>query len=150
MLRRKLGRFILATSAVGEGSPSASEILSLYKEQGAVEKGFRFLKDKSFHTSEIYLKREERIEGLMLLMTIALAIYNLAEEELREVLSKSGESIPDPNRRPMKNPTVRRLFQIFSRVSITILEESGRRIAQVMNFNETHKRALSLLGVNFK
>ena len=150
ILRSKCGRFILATSAVGETAPGAEEILGLYKEQGAVEKGFRFLKDKSFHAAEIYLKREERIEGLMFLMTIALAVYNLAEKELREVLSASGESIPAPGGKPMKNPTLDRLFHLFARVTVLVGEECGKRTHRVMNLNDTLKRMLALFGKNFE
>ncbi|SMG44615.1 IS1634 family transposase, partial [Dethiosulfovibrio salsuginis] len=149
-LRNKLGRFILATSAVGEGSPSAEEILSTYKDQSSVEKGFRFLKDPSFHASEIYLKRQERIEGLMLLMVFALVVYNLAEMELREKLSKAGESIPDPNGKPMKSPTLKRLFGIFSRISVLVLQDEATKAMQVMNLKDTHKRVLCLFGRDFE
>lgn len=149
-LRNKLGRFILATSAVGEGSPSAEEILSTYKDQSSVEKGFRFLKDSSFHASEIYLKRQERIEGLMLLMVFALVVYNLAEMELREKLSKAGESIPDPNGKPMKSPTLKRLFGIFSRISVLVLQDEATKAMQVMNLKDTHKRVLCLFGRDFE
>ncbi|MEA1894831.1 MAG: transposase [Euryarchaeota archaeon] len=51
--REKLGRLILATN---DTSLTADEILSYYKSQSTVERGFWFLKDKSFHVSEVYLK----------------------------------------------------------------------------------------------
>ncbi len=149
-LRNKLGRFILATTATGPEAPSAEEILALYKEQGAVERGFRFIKDSSFHASEIYLKKEERIEGLMFLMTIALVIYNLAEKELREKLAASGESIPDPKGKPMKTPTLKRLFHLFFRVSIIVSQEEEKRTLRVMNLNDTHRRVLALFGKDFE
>lgn len=149
-LRNKLGRFILATSAVGEGSPTAEEILSIYKEQSSVEKGFRFLKDSSFHASDIYLEKQERIEGLMLLMVFALVVYNLAEMELRDKLSKAGESIPDPQGKPMKSPTLKRLFRVFSRISVLVLQDETTKAMEVMNLKDTHKRVLSLLGRNFE
>jgi len=149
-LRAKLGRFILATSATGPEAPSAEKVLALYKEQGSVERGFRFLKDPSFRASEIYLKKEERIEGLMLLMTMALVIYNLAEKELRQKLAASGESIPDPKGKPMKTPTLKRLFWLFSRISILVFQEEEKRTLRVMNLNDTHRRVLGLFGKEFE
>ncbi|AKB50201.1 Mobile element protein [Methanosarcina barkeri str. Wiesmoor] len=46
--RTKLGRFILATNDL-ELTPD--QLLKYYKEQGTVEREFRFLKDKSFRVS---------------------------------------------------------------------------------------------------
>ncbi len=57
--RKKLGRFVLASNKT-DLEPEV--MLSYYKGQQTVERGFRFLKDKSFHVSEVYLKNEERIE----------------------------------------------------------------------------------------
>lgn len=65
----------------------------------------------------------------MFLMTIALAVYNPAEEELRKVLSASGESIPAPGEKPMKKPTLDRLFHLFTRVTVLVGEEDGKRSA---------------------
>ena len=69
--REKLGRFILATNDL---CLTADEILSYYKSQSTVERGFRFLKDKSFHVSEVYLKKESRIEALAMIMVLCLAL----------------------------------------------------------------------------
>jgi transposase len=40
-----------------------AEMLSTYKSQQAVEKGFRFLKSPDFLTSAIYQKKPERTEA---------------------------------------------------------------------------------------
>ena len=90
-LRHKLGRFILATT---DTTLSPEQILDRYKEQGAVERGFRFLKDPSFRTTEVYLKNEERIEGLLFLMVLALLVYNLAEKDLRPFLCRPEKAFP--------------------------------------------------------
>lgn len=52
--RRKLGRFVLATNDL---DLSPDTLLMYYKGQSAVERGFRFLKDKSFQVAEIFLKK---------------------------------------------------------------------------------------------
>ena len=56
--RQNLGRFVLATN---DRDLSPDELLANYKEQGTVERGFRFLKDPSFWVVEIYLKKPSRI-----------------------------------------------------------------------------------------
>ena len=54
---QQLGLFILATNDI-DGSLSMAEMLSTYKSQQAVEKGFRFLKSPDFLTSAFYLKSQ--------------------------------------------------------------------------------------------
>ena len=77
-------------------------------------------------------------------------IYNLAEKELREKLAASGESIPDPKGKPMKTPTLKRLFHLFFRVSIIVSQEEEKRTLRVMNLNDTHRRVLALFGKDFE
>jgi transposase len=48
-------RFILASN---DFTLEAEKMLEYYKNQSKVEKGFRFIKDKSFSVSEVYLKNE--------------------------------------------------------------------------------------------
>ena len=54
--------------------------------QDAVERGFRFIKDKSFQCNRIYLKTPQRIDALMMVMTLSLLVYNLGQHHLREQL----------------------------------------------------------------
>jgi len=74
--RRILGRFVLATNDL---ELSADELLANYKGQGAVERGFRFLKDKSFRVAEVFLKKISRIQALAMVMVLCLFIYALTE-----------------------------------------------------------------------
>jgi transposase len=53
---RTKGRFIVATNELDPTKLSAQEMLFNYKEQQAVERGFRFLKDPFFMTSSVFLK----------------------------------------------------------------------------------------------
>ena len=89
--RRNLGRFVLARDKV-DLDPEV--MLNYYKGQQAVERGFRFLKDKSFHVSEVYLKKEERIEALCMIMVLSLLIYSFAEWKLRQELKETEQTIP--------------------------------------------------------
>jgi len=81
--RQKLGRFVLASNDL---DLDPETMLNYYKGQQVVESGFRFLKDKSFHASEFFLKKEERIESLAMIMVLCLLIYSYAEWKLRRKL----------------------------------------------------------------
>ena len=88
--RRVLGRFALATNDL---DLSPDELLANYKEQGAVECGFRFLKDKSFRVAEVFLKKTSRIQALAMVMVLCLFIYALTEFRLRRELERTGETV---------------------------------------------------------
>jgi len=75
-------------------------MLNYYKGQQVVERGFRFLKDKKFHVSEVFLKKEERIESLSMIMVLCLLVYAYAEWKLREKLRETGYSVPSQLKKP--------------------------------------------------
>jgi transposase len=56
-----------------------ANMLSTYKKQQGVERGFRFIKDPLFHLSGIFLKKPERIDALMMVMTLCLMVYNAGQ-----------------------------------------------------------------------
>ena len=48
------------------------------------KRGFRFLKDPWFMVDDFYLKKPERIEALVVIMTLTLYVYNYGEHKLRK------------------------------------------------------------------
>ena len=122
-LNRK-GRFILATNDLDKESFSDERMLEEYKEQQNVEQGFRFLKDPWFMVDSIFLKSPKRIEALMMIMTLCLMVYNLAQYRLREALKAENETLPNQINKPIQNPTLRWIFQIMEGISVVKLYEN--------------------------
>jgi len=141
--RQKLGRFVLASSDLNLDSET---MLNYYKGQQVVERGFRFLKDKKFHVSEVFLKKEERIESLSMIMVLCLLIYAYAEWKLREKLKETGHSVPNQLKKPTKKPTMRWVFYNFMRVTQIIVTDGKRVLSQVVKLNNTQDLILRLLG----
>jgi len=108
--KSKLGRFILATNDLNLDS---NTILSHYRGQQTVERGFRFLKDKSFRVAEVYLKKLQRIESLATIMVLTLMIYSLAEWRIRKRLREMGETIPNQLKKPTQRPTFKWIVFLF-------------------------------------
>ena len=50
---------------------SATEVITASKGQSHVDRGFRFLKDPLFFVSSLFLTKPNRIEGLLMVMTLA-------------------------------------------------------------------------------
>lgn len=108
-----LGRFVLATNDL---EMPADELLSNYKGQISVERGFRFLNDKSFAISEVFLKKIGRIEALGMLMVLMLAVYSLGEYQLRQRLAERNASVPNQLGKPTSKPTLKWVLTFFDGV----------------------------------
>ena len=141
--RQKLGRFVLASNKM---DLDAETMLSNYKGQQNVEHGFRFLKDKSFHVAEIFLKKEERIQSLSMIMVLTLLIYAFGEWFLRKKLSETGTTVLNQLKKPTQKPTMRWVFQIFMGVIHTVLIEDGKVVKTIVNLNQEQMTILKLLG----
>lgn len=145
--RQKLGRFVLASNDL---DLDPETMLNYYKGQQTVERGFRFLKDKSFHVSEVFLKKEERIEALSMIMVLCLLIYSYAEWKLREKLKEMGQSVPNQLKKPTQKPTMRWVFQLFMRVTLIIVTDNRKVASLQVNLNKTQDLILRLLGRDCK
>ena len=145
--REKLGRFILATNDTGL---TADEILSYYKSQSTVERGFRFLKDKSFHVSEVYLKKESRIEALAMIMVLCLFIYSIAQQTLRQRLKETGKFVRNQVNKPVQNPTMRWVFFLFRGITEATIRLGGASERGLSNMTEELWDILSLMGEEYE
>lgn len=145
--RKRLGRFVLASNDI-DLEPEV--MLDYYKGQQTVERGFRFLKDKCFHVSEIYLKKEERIEALCMIMVLSLLIYSFAEWKLRERLKETGLAVPDQLNKPTQRPTMRWVFEMFMGVIQSVVVDRGRIIKVIVNLDSSQTTILRLMGKECK
>jgi transposase len=119
---KRLGRFVLATNDM---TMSGYEILSVYKDQMHVERGFHFLKNKSFLVSETYVKKPQRIEALSFIMVLCLMVYSLLEYRLRQGLEKQNKTIPNRLGKPTARPTLQWAFSFFSAIAEARLLVAG-------------------------
>ena len=62
------------------------EVISGYKGQGSVEREFRFLKSTELFVSSLFVKKPSRIVGLLMVMTLALLVYSVAQRRMRKQL----------------------------------------------------------------
>lgn len=140
---KKLGRFVLATNDL---DLSPDTLLDYYKGQGAVERGFRFLKDKSFRVAEVFLKKNSRIQALAMIMVLCLFIYSMVEFRLRQALECTGETIISQTKKQTQRPTLKWVFFLFRRVrEFTVIVED-KRITKIANLTKDLRKILGLLG----
>lgn len=139
--------FIIATNQLDCQSLSDEELISTYKDQQKVERGFRFLKDPMFMASTLFLKSPKRIMALMMVMTLCLLVYAALEHRIREVLREHNETFPDQKGKPITNPTARWVFQFFSGIYVLVIAQLQ---VLVLNLNDHHATLLRLLGERYE
>lgn len=146
------GRFILATNDLDYSKTTDENILSEYKEQQSVERGFRFFKDPWFMVDKVFLKSPKRIAALGMVMTLCLLVYNYAQYTLRTQLQEKKETIPNQLGKQIDNPTMRWVFQMFSGISIVRIWDQIHEttIEVISNLNKWTKRVIACLGPRTK
>jgi transposase len=143
--REHAGRFILASN---DTSIAPETMLEYYKEQSSVERGFRFLKDTRFHVSEVYLKNENRIAALSMLMVLCLLLYSVAEWLLRKILKEHNATVMNPRNKPTARPTMKRVFFLFRRVRQVLERVDSTVHCRLLNVNDEIIRISGLLGAD--
>jgi transposase len=146
--RRSFGKFILATNELNPQTLSTQGMLSHYKEQGvSVERGFRFLKDPIFFAHSLFLKSPARIMALIMVMTVALLVFSLAERQLRLRLKEENASVRSQTGKPTQSPTMRWVFQMFEGIDLLLILKDGQMVSQqVLNLKPDHLKIIRLLG----
>lgn len=136
------GLFILATNDCAK-TLTMDKMLTLYKSQQSVEKGFRFLKSPDFLTSSLYLKKPERIEALLMIMTCCLMIYAALEHKIRQELKAQNLHFPDMKKKPTQRPTARWVFFCFQGIHVLSIDGNQRHVT---NLQDRHRIILKCLG----
>ena len=135
------GRFILGTNAKVEELKD-EEVLETYREQGQVERGFKFIKDNAFEVSSVFLKSPKRINALMAIMTLCLMVYGISQHHMREHLKKKEETIPNLIGKEVKKPSMKMIYTKF--INVQILKAGKRR--RVTNMNKELERIVKIYG----
>ena len=132
-MRMAAGCFVLLTNVAKEGecAADAREILSLYKEQHGVEQNFAFLKDPAV-VNAIFLKTEERIEALGLILLISLLIWRLIERSLRKHVEETARPLTGWDNKPTTRPTALMVTSKFKNLTV-IRIGSQRRLNRPLN-----------------
>ena len=144
--RNQTGVFILATNDLSE-TLTMAELLATYKAQQNVERGFRFLKSPEFLTSSLYLKKPERIEALLMVMTCSLMIYAALEHRIRQGLVAQNRSVADMKKKPTQQPTARWIFLRFGGIHEYRLGDAPPQVTEITGDQQI---ILDVLGERYR
>jgi transposase len=123
-----------------------TEVIHAYKAQAGVEGGFRFLKAPLFFVSSLFVKKPSRIQGLLMVMTLALLVYSLTQRRLRQQLTEHHDTIPNQIHQPTERPTLRWVFQLLEGIHRVRVMVQGQVHDVIEGLNEVQIKILRLFG----
>jgi transposase len=122
------------------------ELLEHYRQQNQVEQGFRFLKDPTFFTAALFVKKPARLQALLMVMTLALLVYAVTERRLRRTLKTQQETLPNQINQPTATPTLRWVFQLLEGIHRVHLFINGQWSILIEGISDLRRRILCLFG----
>jgi transposase len=119
-----------------------------YRGQYQIEQGWSRLKGCPLSLTPMFLATDNRMEGLVLLLSLALRVLTLLGWVVRKKLEESGEALKgvypaQPGRRT-KTPSAEMLLKVFRGISLTFVELAGQISKHVTPLNPLQKRLLEL------
>jgi transposase len=143
--QRPMGWRVYASNQVG--LPLAGVVLG-YRGQYHIEGDWSRLKGKPLSLEPMYLKDQERMAGLVLLLMLAVRVLTLLEWQVRQGLQNSGEKLrgiyPGQPGRRTNTPSAELLLGAFQGISLTFVEAAGQLSLHLTPLNPLQQRLLAL------
>jgi transposase len=137
--------FVLGTN-IGANELSDAAVIAAYKRQSRVEGDFRFLKDPLFFVASLFVKKPCRIQGLLMVMTLALLVYSVAQRRLRQQLAHHNETVPNQINQPTASPTLRWVFQLLDGIHRVRVTVQGQVYVLIEGLTDIQRKVLRLFG----
>jgi transposase len=101
-----------------------------YRDQYHIENDWARLKGRPLSLTPMYLTSEQRMMGLVLLLSIVLRLLTLLEWVVRKKLDDSGEKLkgvyPGQPGRQTNRTSAEMLLKVFKGISLSVIEVAGR------------------------
>ena len=114
--------------------------------QDLVVMGFGFLKSPLCFTSSLFVEKPSRLVGLMMVMTLALLVYSVAQRRLRKALEQAKETIPSQIKQPTRRPTMRWVFQCLEGINRVVIKTKGSLKIFINGLNDLRRKIFRLMG----
>ena len=142
---REMGWQVYGTNAL---ALALSPVVWAYRGQYRIEDDWSRLKGRSLGLTPVYLQDEERIQGLVYLLSLALRVLSLVEWVVRERLRQErarlqGIYAGQPGRKTDR-PGAELLLEVMKTISLSVVEVDGRIHALLSPLTAVRKRLLEL------
>jgi len=144
--KQRLGWRVYATT-----QPSSLAVaIKAYRGQYVIEGQFGRFKGRALSLTPLFLQSDERVTGLIRLLSLALRVLILVEFVVRRQLAKTEGQIaglyPWQARRTTATPTAELILRAFRGISLTVIKGAGQVRAFLSPLSRLQERLLELLG----
>jgi transposase len=127
---------------------SLSAAVWTYREEWRVEHSFHLLKDAPLSIAPMFVQRDDQIQGLTHLLSLAVRVLTLLEFVARRALQRTqtqltGLYAQNPKQATAK-PTTKRLLQAFANITLTIIQFSDRTVRHITPLSQLQEQILAL------
>ncbi len=143
--KREMGWQVYATNGSGMSLP---QVVWGYRGQYRIEDDWSRLKGRPLGLTPLYLQDEDRIQGLVYVLSLALRVLTLVEWVVREGLRKDGSKVQgvyagQPGRKTAR-PSAELLLGVMQTISLSVVEVNGQTHALLSPLTDVQKRLLQL------
>jgi transposase len=146
--KRELGWQVYATNGL---TLALAQVVWAYRGQYRIEDDWSRLKGRSLGLTPLYLQDEERIQGLVHLLSLGLRVLTLVEWVVREQLRQKGEKLQEvyagqPGRKTDR-PSAELLLGVMKTISVSVVEVHGEFHVLLAPLTKVQQRLLELWGL---
>jgi transposase len=149
-VERTFGWRVYATNQTTERLSLAQAVLA-YRTEYVIERDFARLKGKPLSLTPMYLRTDERVTGLIRLLTIGLRVLTLLEFSVRRRLAAEHASLSglyqDSPKHATARPTAERLLEAFKGLTLTTVHLDAQTHRHLPPLSVLQQRILALLGL---
>ena len=129
---------------------SLQQAVLAYREEDLIEHGFGRLKGRPLSVRPLHLTSEQRVKGLLRLLSLGLHVLCLLEYQVRRQLAEQQQALTglyagNP-KRTTRRPTSEAMLKAFKGLHLTLLTERGSVCLHVTPLSTLQERILALLG----
>lgn len=123
-----------------------------YRDEWIAERSFHRLKGVPLSLSPFFVQKEDQVQGLVHLLSLAIRILTLIEFVVRRRLQSRGEvltGLDEGNpKKSTQRPTAEKLLSVFKNLNLTLFEIEGQWFGNVTELTCLQKQILSCLGLS--
>ncbi len=127
----------------------AAALVATYHQQPLLERGISRLQTRNLQIRPVYLRDEQRIAGLLWLLTLALRVLTLTEYRVRTALAERDEEgvglNPARRSQPTRRPTTERVVAAVANLTLTTVVRDGIAEQYLTPLNATQRHLLIVL-----
>jgi transposase len=143
--KRAMGWRVYATNHRKMG---LAAVVWAYRGQHRLEKDWSRLKGRPLSLTPLYLQEESRIQGLVLLLSLAVRLLTLLEGRVRQQLGQAKETLtgiyPGQPGRQARRPGAELLLRAFKGVSLAVVVLDDQQFTHVTPLTPLQRKLLDL------